>query len=120
MAVTISRQANTYRLIKESKEFVIALANEDLVKYLDVFGLQSGKDINKFEKTKIETERAKIIKSPLLKKATINFECKLENEMETGSSSIIIGRVVASHLNEGKKILFNYGRGYGDYIYKEL
>ena len=99
---------------------MIALANEDLLGYIEVFGLQSGKDIDKFEKTKIETESAKIIKTPLLKKATINFECKLENVMETGSSFVVLGRVVAAHVNEGKKILFNYGKGYGDYLFKEL
>jgi len=120
MAVTISKKANTYQLIKKSKEFVISIANEDLVKYIEVFGLESGRDVDKFEKTKIETEPAKVIKTPLLKEATINLECKFEKEMETGSSFVVIGRVVAVHINEGKKILFNYGKGYGDYIFKEL
>lgn len=120
IAVSIAKTANTYKLIKKSKEFVVATANGELERYIEIFGLQSGKEVDKFAKTKIETEPAKIVRCPLLKKATINFECKFEKEVETGSSFLVIGRVVASHFNEGKKILFNYGKGYGDYIFKEL
>jgi len=120
IAVSIGKESNTHNLITTSKEFVVAVANQDLLPYIEVFGRESGSEIDKFEKTKIEKLPAKHIKSPLLKKASINFECKLEKEIDMGSSTLFLGKVLASHINEGKKMLFNYGKGYGEYIFKEL
>ena len=120
IAVFIGKKSNTYNLIKSSKEFIVATANNDLLEHIEIFGKQSGKDIDKFEETKIETIPAKHIKTPLLKKATINFECKLEQEIDVGNSSIFLGKVLATHINEDKKTLYNFGKGYGDYNFKEL
>jgi flavin reductase (DIM6/NTAB) family NADH-FMN oxidoreductase RutF len=120
VAVSIDKKSNTHHLIKTSKEFVVAIANQDLLPHVEVFGRESGMDVDKFEKTKIKTIPAKHIETPLLKEATINFECKLESELSVGSSTLFLGKVIATHINKDKKILFNYGRGYGEYIFKEL
>ena len=36
--------------------------------------------------------------------AVANFECKLESELETGDHFLLVGRVVASHVNEAHRI----------------
>ena len=120
IAVSLGQQSNTHRLIQTSKEFVIAVANQDLVQHIKVFGKETGSEVDKFEKTKIKTLPAKHIKVPLLKDAMINFECKLVQEFEVGSSTLFIGEVLTSHINENKKVLFNFGRGYGEYVFREL
>jgi flavin reductase (DIM6/NTAB) family NADH-FMN oxidoreductase RutF len=120
IAIAIGKNANTHKLIKDSREFAIAVANQDLKPYIDIFGKESGRDVDKFEKSGIATEPSRTIKSPLLRDATINFECKVEGEMDAGTSTIFLGRIFAAYLNEGKKILCNLGKGYGEYTYKEL
>jgi flavin reductase (DIM6/NTAB) family NADH-FMN oxidoreductase RutF len=120
IAVSIGKESNTHHLIKSSKEFVVAVANQDLLPHIEVFGRESGEGLNKFEKTKIKTLPSKHIETPLLKEATINFECTLENELDAGSSTLFLGKIMATHINKDKKILFNYGRGYGEYLFKEL
>ena len=121
IAVSVGKGNNTHRLIRASKEFVVAVANQDLLEYIDVFGGESGRDSDKFEKTGIETLPSRHISTPLLKEASVNIECRLENELSAGDgSTVFFGRVLATHINKGKKILYNYGSGHGEYIFKEL
>lgn len=87
---------------------------------MDIFGGKSGEEVDKFKKSGIKTESANQIDSPLLEEATINFECKLEKQIDVGACTLFLGRILESHLNKDKNILYNFGKGYGEYTFKEL
>jgi len=119
-AVSLKKEGNTHKLIRESKEFVIAVPNKELEKDVLLFGSKSGKDIDKFKETGIETEKAQSINSPLIKKATINYECKLEKEVDSGDHIIFIGRIIHAYINKDKKILFNMRKEKTNRIFEEI
>ena len=119
-AVSLSKQGNTHKLIQQSKEFVIAVPNESLIKELEYFGATSGRGVNKFQESKIQTAKASSIKSPLIAKATINFECELFKEIDAGDHIIFIGKILASHLDENKDVLLNMKRVKGKRVFKEF
>lgn len=119
-AVALSKQGYTHKLIRQSREFVIAVPNQDLEKALKLFGSTHGDETDKFRETGIEIEKGKYVRSPLIKNATINFECVLENEIESGDHIIFIGRILRSCINQNKKILFNLKKLEGRRIYQEL
>ncbi|MFA6253575.1 MAG: flavin reductase family protein [Patescibacteria group bacterium] len=104
-AISLSKNGYTHKLIQQSKEFVIAIANKELEKEVLFFGTTHGNEVDKFKETRIETIKAKFIKSPLIKKATINLECVLEKEIEAGDHIIFIGKILNSYMNPGKKVL---------------
>jgi len=83
-AVALSKKGNTHKLIQDSKEFVVAIPSQKLVKELEYFGSVSGVQFDKFKETGIKTKKAEFIKSPLILDATINFECKLYKEIKSG------------------------------------
>jgi flavin reductase (DIM6/NTAB) family NADH-FMN oxidoreductase RutF len=120
LAVSVGKSRYTHKLIRESKEFVIAVPNKELEKELLYFGSASGSKVDKFKATGIETEAAKVVKPPLIKRATINFECVLEKEVEAGDHTLFIGRVVAAHVNKGKKIMMSMGRIAFRRVFKEF
>jgi flavin reductase (DIM6/NTAB) family NADH-FMN oxidoreductase RutF len=120
LAVALSKEGYTHKLIQEVKEFVIAVPNKKLQKYINVFGTKHGNKINKFGITKIPTTKAKFIKVPLLKEATVNFECKLEKKIEAGDHFIFIGRILAAYINEKEGVLLNMGKRKGKRIFKEF
>lgn len=121
IAIALQKQKNTQRLIKDSKEFVIAVANKELEKAVRVFGYVSGKDHDKFKMTKVKTKKSKFLKTPMLKDATLNYECKLVKEIEVGDHIMFIGEVLSAHINKNKKVLFNIGRNpRGIRIFKEI
>ena len=115
-AVALSGKGNTQKLIRESGEFVIAVPNKSLEEEVKFFGSVSGSKIDKFQESGIATLEAQKVKSPLLKDATINYECKLHQEVEAGDHIIFIGEVVAAHHAEGKKALF-YEKKDGERIF---
>lgn len=119
-AVSLSKKGYTHKLISQSKEFVIAVPNMDLKNELELFGSTHGDKIDKFQTTQIETAKSRYVKSPLIKNATINFECLLEKEIEAGDHIIFIGKIVMSYLNQNKKILFNMGKIDNNRMFEEL
>lgn len=120
IAISIGKQSYTHKLIKESKEFVVAFASKDIEKHILLFGKQSGRDVDKFKESGIETLKATKVKTPLLKDAAINLECQLYKEIDVGTSTLFLGKVLASHINEDKKLLFNKSTVSGEYDFGEL
>src|SRR3989338_7099549 len=104
-AVSLFKTGYTHKLIRQSKEFVMAVANKELEKEVIYFGTTHGNVVDKFKETGIETANAKFIKSPLIKGATINFECVLENEVDAGDHIIFIGKILNAYVNPDKKVL---------------
>ena len=119
-AVGLSEKGNTQRLVRDSGEFVIAVPNAELLKEVEFFGSKKGSEMNKFKETGIKTTKAKFVKSPLLTDATINFECKVRNEVKVADHHMFIGEIVASYINDGKKVLLNMKKVDGKRVFKEF
>tara|TARA_Y100000310_G_C20618080_1_gene781750 strand:- start:812 stop:1249 length:438 start_codon:yes stop_codon:yes gene_type:complete len=98
MIVSLSKRGHTQKLIRESKEFVIAVPNKDLVKEVEFFGSNHGWEVDKFKETGVEIVPASVVKSPLLAEATLNFELQLEKEVDVGDHYIFIGKGCCSSL----------------------
>jgi flavin reductase (DIM6/NTAB) family NADH-FMN oxidoreductase RutF len=119
-AVSLSKKGNTHKLIQQSKEFVIAIPNKGLEESLLLFGSTHGNETDKFSESKIETKKSKFLKSPLIKNATINFECELFKEVDSGGHIIFIGKILASYINKDKKVLLNMQKLDGKKVFKEF
>ena len=119
-AVSLSKKGYTHKLIRKSREFVIAVPNKEQEEALVLFGSTHGNEVDKFAETRIETEKAEFIKSPLLKNATVNFECELFKEVDSGDHFIFIGKILASYINIDKKVLFNVKKVGDKRIFEEF
>lgn len=120
IAVALWEKGYTHSLIENTKEFVVAVPSESLREAIEIFGEKHGDEINKFKLAKITVEEAKSVKPPLLAEATINFECKLEKKIKTGDHFLFIGKIVASYINEDKKVLLSFGKRDGKWVFKEF
>ena len=109
ISVALSEKGYTHKLIRESKEFVVAVPDKDLEEAVNFFGSTHGDKVDKFAKTKVKTTNSTSIKTPLLTDATLNYECKLINEIKIGDHFVFFGEVIAAHHNPNKKILMNLG-----------
>jgi len=109
-AVSLWKEWNTHKLISESKEFVVSVPNKDIEKDLILFWENHWNEIDKFKKSNLKTKKAKFIDCLLLEDATINFECKLVKEVDAWDHILFIWEILASYINEDKKVLFNMWR----------
>ena len=64
----------SYELIKESKEFVINLTNEDLVYATDWCGVKTGSKVDKFKEMKLTKEKAEFVSCPMINESPVSVE----------------------------------------------
>lgn len=93
--VSIRPERYSYNIIKESKEFVINLTNENLVYATDWCGVKSGRDFDKFAEMKLTKEKANFVKCPLIKESPVSVECKVREIKDLGSHHMFISDVLS-------------------------
>ncbi|MDD5686266.1 MAG: flavin reductase family protein [Elusimicrobia bacterium] len=93
VAIGINKKNYTYELIKESGVFVINILKQSQLELVSLFGLKSGRDINKFENVKYNLST---VKAPILDDILAWMECKVISEMfiDCGTHMIIVADVI--------------------------
>ncbi len=112
--VGIDDEALTYANIRSTREFVVAFPSDRQAKETLFVGTRHGHRIDKFAACKLKTQPASIVKAPLVADAVANFECKLVEITRPGDCPLIVGKVVAAHVNTRKSLrrLLNVAPGY--------
>lgn len=100
MAVSIAFERYTHELLENTDDFVLAFPNKEQKKAVYYCGRNSGKNVDKFEKTNLETIPAAEVSTPLVKDSVACFECKKSGSIVSGDHTIFIGEVVATHVSE--------------------
>jgi flavin reductase (DIM6/NTAB) family NADH-FMN oxidoreductase RutF len=90
-------------LLREQKEFAVNTVSKDQIGIAKFFGSKSGKDLDKFKETGVETFKASKIKAPLFKESPISLDCKVVRQIDTGDCVTFIAKLVAAHKNNDKK-----------------
>lgn len=132
--ISVRPSRHSYKLIKESGEFVINLTTKDLAKQTDWCGVKSGKDFDKFKECGLTPVKADHIKSPIIKESPINIECKVVEIKELGVHHMFLAEVLAIHadpeyydsdtgvfdLNRANMMCYSHGKYYetGNFIGK--
>jgi len=111
IAISIGKTRHTHKILEETEDFVVAIANKELQETIEKTGNCSGANKDKFKEFNIETEEAELVNPPLIKKATINFECKKTDKLDTGDHTIFIGKILRATHRENQKPLFYFGKG---------
>jgi flavin reductase (DIM6/NTAB) family NADH-FMN oxidoreductase RutF len=105
--------AYTYKLIRETGEFVVAYPNEKMAGQVLHVGKNHGFGRDKFKECGLKMQKASRIRAPLVADAVANFECKLVRVYKPGDCPLVIGRVVAVHENRSRSVKRLYTVGCG-------
>lgn len=93
--ISVRPERHSYKMIKENKEFVINLTNEDLAYATDWCGVRSGSKYDKFKEMNLTKEKAKFVKAPIIKESPVAIECKVIEEREFGSHTTFVAEVLS-------------------------
>lgn len=104
LALGIDAGAYTYQLIRRTRQFVVAFPNERMAAETLFVGSRHGQDMDKFTECGLKTQPATQVKAPLVADAVANFECSLVRILQPGDCPLIIGRVLAAHVNSKKSL----------------
>jgi len=109
-AVAINARHHTTRLIRETRQFVVAAPSAAMADAVLYCGTHSGRDGDKVGPSGLRLAPASSVQVPLLCGAVYNLECTLWAEVETGDHVLFVGEVVAAHADEGTgPRLMNFG-----------
>ncbi len=100
MAIAVGKERYSLEAIRHCREFVVSMVSSEMAEDAVLCGTKSGRDLDKLTQCGAKTQPASKIDSLILSEAVANFECKLESELVTGDHVLLVGRVVASHMNE--------------------
>ena len=98
--ISVRPERYSYKIIKETREFVINLTNEKLVYATDWCGVKSGAKFDKFEEMKLTKEKAKFVRCPLIKESPVSIECKVIEEKNNGSHTMFLAEVLSIDADE--------------------
>ena len=99
--ISISPKRFTYELILEAQEFGVNFISMDKAEVIASVGGISGRDVDKFQRFGIATEKPLKTSVPILKDAYVSLECKLIDDRNYGDHNMMVGEVVAVHTQEG-------------------
>ncbi len=100
LGIGIAPARYSYNLIRQSREFVINVVNENLIDAVRICGQKSGRDCDKFSLAKLTPEKGVKVNAPYIKESPVNIECKVVQEIQIGDHVWFVGEVQATHVNE--------------------
>jgi flavin reductase (DIM6/NTAB) family NADH-FMN oxidoreductase RutF/rubredoxin len=108
VAISINKQNLTHDYIENSKCFTVSvLSQETPMTFIGNFGFKSGRDINKFENVK--SKKGKNGVPLVLDYSLACFEAEVINEIDVGTHTIFIGRIMdADVLTHDKPMTYEY------------
>lgn len=98
--ISVRPERHSYKLIKESGEFVINLTTKELAYATDWCGVKSGAKFNKFKEMKLTPSPGHLVKAPVVEESPLAIECKVEQVIPLGSHHMFIARVVNVQADE--------------------
>jgi flavin reductase (DIM6/NTAB) family NADH-FMN oxidoreductase RutF len=98
--ISIRPERHSYRMIEESGCFTVNIPTRDIVDKVDLCGIVSGSEGDKFERAGLTAAPAKVVMAPLVADCPINIECTVRNIIPIGVHHMFIGEVVAKHADE--------------------
>ena len=98
--ISVRQNRHSYKIIKDSGEFVINLTNKDLAYATDWCGVKSGKDVDKFKEMHLTKQKANFVKCPLIAESPVSIECKVVEVKELGSHDMFIAEVLGINASE--------------------
>jgi len=100
VGISIRPHRYSHGLIVKSGEFVVNMPTEDILLKTDCCGVVSGRDVDKFAKTGLTPIPASQVKPPLIKECPVNLECRTTQVISLGAHDLILGQVLATHIDE--------------------
>ena len=98
--ISVRPERHSYKMIKETGEFVINLTTKELTYATDYCGVRSGRDVDKFKEMKLTKEEASKVNVPMIGESPVNIECKVTKIEELGSHHMFMAEVVAVHADK--------------------
>ena len=95
---------DTLENIKQIRECVIGLVNENIAQQVSLASCSFDKDINEFEKAGLIEVKSDLVKPSRISESPINFECKVNDIItlgdEGGAGNLVLAQILKIHIDK--------------------
>jgi flavin reductase (DIM6/NTAB) family NADH-FMN oxidoreductase RutF len=100
LSVAVRPSRYSWRLLNAAREFVVNIPPADLVRKVDLCGMWSGVEHDKFGELGLTAQPASKVDAPLITECPINLECVVRHQLDLGAHELFIAEIVAVHYDE--------------------
>ncbi|MBE0475515.1 MAG: flavin reductase family protein [Coriobacteriia bacterium] len=100
VTVAVRPTRHTHGLIVASGEFCLNLLSEEMVRSVDVCGVRSGRDTDKWEAAGLTPEPAEDVGAPRIAEAAYVLECAVVERLSLGVHDLFVARVLGAYAEE--------------------
>jgi flavin reductase (DIM6/NTAB) family NADH-FMN oxidoreductase RutF len=108
LSVAIRPSRHSHSLVDAAREFVVNVPRAGQVAQVDLAGVWSGAEHDKFKELGFTARPAKHVAAPLVEECPINIECVVRHQLALGAHDLYIAEIVAVHYDE--EVLDSRGR----------
>ena len=94
VAVSLRRATYSYGNIVNRQAFTVNVPSEGQVKEADYFGIASGRDEDKFERTGLSPVASRLVDAPYIEEFPLVLECRVLHTIEIGLHTEFIGEIL--------------------------
>lgn len=98
--ISVRPERHSYPIIEKNEAFVINLTTESMAKAVDLCGVKSGKECNKWALTGFTPIHSDVVNAPYIKESPLCIECKVEQIIKLGSHDMFIAKVIQVLAND--------------------
>jgi flavin reductase (DIM6/NTAB) family NADH-FMN oxidoreductase RutF len=100
LSISLRKERFSHGIIKRSRQFVVNIPSIDQLRATDTCGVISGRDEDKFERTKLTAAPASAVEAPIIADCPVNIECGVRQILELGSHTMFIAEIKAVQVSE--------------------
>ncbi|MFA6001020.1 MAG: flavin reductase family protein [Thermoleophilia bacterium] len=94
VAISLRKATYTYDAISARQSFTINIPSASQVKALDFFGVNSGKNVDKFAATGLTPVKSGLVDAPFIDEFPVVLECRVLHTLEIGLHTQFVGEIV--------------------------
>lgn len=98
--ISVRPERYSYRLIRESGEYVINLTTAALVRAADFCGVRSGREVDKFAHLGLTPLPAREVSCPIIGESPVSLECRVTDIIPLGTHDMFLADVAAVQVEE--------------------
>lgn len=100
LVFAIRKERYSYKLLEETREFVVNISGRELAPQVLYCGRRSGKDVDKFRATGLTLGKAKTVAAPIVNECVAHIECKVSETLPKGDHVLVVGDVLAAYVRK--------------------
>jgi flavin reductase (DIM6/NTAB) family NADH-FMN oxidoreductase RutF len=114
LSVAIRPSRYSHELVNAAREFVVNIPRAAQVEQVDLAGVWSGREHDKFAEIGFTALPATQVAAPLIAECPVNIECVVRHQLALGAHDLYVAEIVATHYDED--VLDSRGRVLTDKI----